>query len=99
VSPQTTATEALAYTKAFINAYGNGIATNPAGSKPDLNFTFNALLGAGEKKHEPPDSVKTEVGKELRQMYDGLSPDKQKEFRDYTSTHFSGSWLKDYLPK
>jgi hypothetical protein len=75
------------------------VALNQTGTKPDLNFTFNSLLGAGEKKHEPPDSVKKEIGKELRQMYDGLPPDKQKEFRDYTSSHFSQSWLKDVLPK
>lgn len=96
---KTTATEALAYTKAFINAYGNAIDTTPAGAKPDLNFTFNALLGAGEAKHEPPDEVKKEIGKELQQMFDGLPPDKQKEFRDYTAAKFGSSWLKDYLPK
>ncbi|MFT3839508.1 MAG: hypothetical protein QM723_21170 [Myxococcaceae bacterium] len=96
-SPVTTATEALAYTKAFTNAYGNGV--DVSGTKKGLEVTFDSLRGASEKKHEPPDQVKQEIGKELRQMYDGLSPAKQKEFRDYTAANFGGTWLKDYLPK
>lgn len=43
--------------------------------------------------------VKKEIGRELQQMYDGLPPDKQKEFRDYTAARFGDRWLKDYLPK